>query len=156
MKEATFQQEIYVAAAVEDTFNYLADRANQLKLHPLIIAVEELERGRDANNHSFAIWQITDRVPMFGLSMKVKYQTKVTLSTAPTILHEANQAMGIKVRNLITFTPQGAGTLVQEHVTISAPGLLLGFTVKQAQEAHTGMLKNLKTQLEKNASPPIG
>ena len=148
MKEVTFQQEIYVAAAVEDTFNYLADRANQLKLHPLIIAVEELERGRDAHNQSFSVWQITDRVPMLGLSMKVKYQTKVTLSDAPSILHEANQAMGIKVRNLITFRAQGAGTLVQENVTISAPGLLLGFTVKQAQEAHRGMLANLKALLE--------
>lgn len=148
MKKATFQQQLFIAAAPETCFHYLSVIDQQTQLHPLIVGVRELERGRTAQGHSFFVWEVTDRLSMLGFTFKIKYQTRMTLTDAPSIEHEARQAMGVFVSARTTFQAQGTGTLVQESVTVSAPGLLFGYTARQAQLAHEKMLANLKRLLE--------
>ncbi len=148
MKEATFKQQLFIEAPLEACFRYLSDINKQTQLHPLIIEVRELERGRTAQGHPFSVWEVTDRLSMLGFTFKIKYQTHMTLTDTPSIVHEARQSMGVLVSVQMTFQPQGAGTLVQESVTVRAPGLLFGYTARQAQAAHEKMLANLKILLE--------
>ena len=148
MKEAKFEQQLFIEAPVETCFRFLSDIDKQTQLHPLIVAVRELDRGRSPHGERYLVWEVTDRLSLLGLAFKVKYQTKMTLSDAPSIAHEARQAMRIVVFARTTFQPQGTGTLVQETVTVRAPGLLFGFTARQAQLAHKKMLVNLKALLE--------
>ena len=148
MKEAKFEQQLFIEAPVEACFGYLSAIDKQVQLHPLIVSVREVDRGRNPQDEQYYVWEVTDRLLMWGVSFKVKYQTKMTLGDAPSIRHDARQTMGIVVSAQTTFQSQGVGTLVQETVTVHAPGLLLGYTARQAQMAHQKMLINLKALLE--------
>jgi len=64
------------------------------------------------------------------------------------MLTEAYQSPGTYVTNLSTFTADGTGTRMHEHVTLKAPDLLFNYAFEQARSSHAGLVEHIKQVVE--------
>lgn len=106
---------------------------NHWKHHPLIVEWRETAPGEYA---------IIDRVPMFGLKLRVPYRSKVTALDAHTIRFEGFQNM-VYVDNRTSVLPHETGCIVREDVTVRTLRLLAPFVLAQTRTSHSDMLGRL-------------
>ena len=149
MKHASFATEIVIAAAPDVVYDLLADPANLQVMHPLIVNVEELERGTDKHGSVFYRLKITDRLEILGLGFTIQYRVLTSLPGNGKIISDAYQSPKVHLHNETEIIPQGSGVLLREQVTVEAPALLMRYTLRQAQASHQKMFENLKIHLER-------
>jgi hypothetical protein len=148
MKQGTFELEIFIDCDVDSVITLLSDFKQHHRIHPLI---EKVER---ADNEPVGIrrYLITDKLRWGPFTFRIKYQADILSVTKNKIHSQAVQSPGITLNNLTSVFTETQGVRLHEKVTVKAPALLFGFTLKQAKQAHREMFKRIKTYLQSTAS----
>jgi len=149
MKQGTFEKEIFIQSDAATVINVIADYSQHHKIHPLIIKVERATDEPAGVRRYF----ITDSLQWGPFKFKIKYQADIIAVTEDTVHTEAFQSPGTTVTNVTKVTPKDNGVLLHETITMQAPDMLFGYAFKQAETAHTEMLKRIKTFVEANTKP---
>jgi len=149
MKQGTFEKEIFIQSDAATVINVIADYSQHHKIHPLIIKVERATDEPAGVRRYF----ITDSLQWGPFKFKIKYQADIIAVTEDTVHTEAFQSPGTTVTNVTKVTSKDNGVLLHETITMQAPDMLFGYAFKQAETAHTEMLKRIKTFVEANTKP---
>jgi hypothetical protein len=144
MKQGSFEKEIFIRSDAQTVISVIADYSNHHKIHPLIVKVERAKHEPEGIHRYF----ITDIVKWGPFNLKIKYRADIISITATTIHTEAHPSYGVTITNVTKLTPKEDGVLLQETITVRAPGLLYGKTFTEAQAAHTEMLQRIKQFVE--------
>lgn len=146
MIEKVFEQMLWVERAFDLEVSLAgADAAavyahllanNHWKHHPLIVSWRETAPGEYA---------IIDRVPVFGLKLRVPYRSKVTALDAQTIRFEGFQNL-VYVDNRTRVLHSANGCIVREDVTVRTLLPLASFVLAQTRRSHSGMLARLAAE----------
>ena len=144
MKQGTFQKEIFIVSDAKTVINVIADYSNHHRIHPLIIKVERAKEEPAGVRRYF----ITDSLQWGPFKFKTTYQADVISVTGDTVHTEAYPSLGVSVTNITRMTPKDNGVLLHETVTISTPDIFFSYVLKQAETAHTEMLKRIKKFVE--------
>lgn len=148
MAQRMFEQEIFVDAEPPVVIGYLASYAHHDAIHPMIVAVRELDPRRTAEGTIQRRYAITDRMRLGPLTTRFTYLATIYQEVDGELVSDAYQFPRIHLRNRTRCEASGTGTLIREHVTVEAPRPLLGFVARQAETAHRAMLANLKALVE--------
>ena len=149
MKQGTFEKEIFIQSDAATVINVIADYSQHHKIHPLIIKVERATDEPAGVRRYF----ITDSLQWGPFKFKIKYQADIIAVTEDTVHTEAFQSPGTTVTNVTKVTSKDNGVLLHETITMQAPDMLFAYAFKQAEAAHTEMLKRIKTFVEANTKP---
>ncbi len=146
MAQRSFEQSITIAAAPAQVAPFFASYDQHTVLHPLIIAIQPIAARPAAPEARW--YAITDRMQIGPLRFSFTYTAALRDAGDGTFISDAFQSPRVHLHNITRCQPQGAGTLVHEHVTIDAPRLLIGYVHQQALLAHRELLARLKQHIE--------
>jgi len=144
MKQGTFEKEIFIQSDAQTVINVIADYSQHHKIHPLIIKVEQAKDEPTGVRRYF----ITDSLQWGPFKFKTKYQADVISVTGDTVHTEAYPSLKTSVTNMTRIIPKDNGVVLHETITITTPNIFFGYVFKQAETAHTEMLKRIKTFVE--------
>lgn len=122
---------------------HYADLTNLAMVHPLIVSVDLIgdTAGDDGSRRTY---RIKDLVPMGLLKLPIVYTAVMVVPASGPVTSQAFQFPRIRLDSEVSFEPVAGGTRLTERIRISAPGPLLGLTVRRAVAAHTEMLAGLR------------
>lgn len=118
------------------------------EIHPLVVSVRTLARRAVGDGYE-QTYRIKDIVPLGFLRLPVTYTAEVRVPATGPVTTRSRQFPRVRLDSTVSFDPTAAGTLLTERIGISAPGPLLGVTVRQAVAAHTEMLAALRRRFER-------
>jgi Polyketide cyclase / dehydrase and lipid transport len=147
-----FGQSIYIEASPSVVLAHLASFEHHDSIHPMIVAVRELDPLYTADGTTQRRYAITDRMRLGPLTLRFTYLATIYEDAGGELVSDAYQRPRVHLRNTTRCAASGAGTLVYERVTVEAPRPLVGFVLRQAQTAHRAMLASLKALLESPVS----
>jgi hypothetical protein len=145
MKQGSFEKEIFIQADAKTVVDLIADYSQHHKIHPLIEKVERAAEEPPGVRRYF----ITDNLQWGPFKFKIKYQADILSVTADTVHTRAFQSPNTTVTNLTKITPSQNGVVLHETITMQAPNLLFAYAFQQAQNAHSEMLKRIKSFMER-------
>ncbi|HIP71706.1 MAG TPA: hypothetical protein EYH05_09960 [Anaerolineae bacterium] len=148
MTTTTILHTVTIQAPVTAVFDFWKVPANHAKIHPLIVNIEEIKSGSDEDGRLYTVFEVTDRIKLLGIPYTVKYTTLMVQSGPAQLTFTTSQSPGIRIKNVMTFSPQADDTLVQEKYYLEAPGWLMGYVKRQVEQSHGRMMENAKTLLE--------
>ncbi len=148
MAKAEFSQAIFIHANPARVKALLFDYSQHTRLHPMIVSVRKLEPAKTADGRPLRRHRITDRMRMGPLTFRFTYYATIFEDAQGDLVGDAYQNPGVHLRVITRCQPNDQGTRVDEHVTVEAPRLLLGTTLRQARKAHENLLARLKAFLE--------
>jgi Polyketide cyclase / dehydrase and lipid transport len=151
MARAAFTQSIHIAAAPDAVKASLADYSHHNVIHPMIVSVQTLDPATTPEGRPLRRYNITDRVRMGPFTFGITYLATISEAADGALVSAAYQQPRVHLHNVTHCLPEGDGTHVEEQIDIEAPGLLIGYVLKQARQAHSRMLANLKTMPESGA-----
>ena len=146
MAARTFDHEVVIATDPSRVHAFLGDLHNHRELHPLIVTIDDLEA--DPSSPGLRSYEITDRVPVGPVSIKVRYRADVEIIDDTTIRATATQRPRVRLETTYVIESAPDGARVREAVRVEAPRLLIGFVARQAESAHAATLAALRTHLE--------
>jgi hypothetical protein len=145
MKQGSFEKEIFIHADAKTVLDLIADYSQHHKIHPLIEKVERAASEPEGIRRYF----ITDNLQWGPFKFRIKYQADILSVTNDTVHTQAYQSPQTTVTNLTKITPAQNGVILHETITMQAPDLLFAYAFQQAQNAHTEMLKRIKSFIER-------
>lgn len=148
MASREFEQSIYIAASPSVVLDHLASYEHHDLIHPMIVAVHELDPLYWADGTTQRRYAITDRMRLGPLTLRFTYLATISEDASGELVSDAYQRPRVHLHNTTRCEASDAGTLVRERVRVEAPRPLVGFVLRQAQVAHHEMLANLKALLE--------
>ena len=150
MATTTISHAITIQAPVTAVFDFWKVPTNHANIHPLIVNIEEIKSGNDEDGRLYTVFEVTDRIKLLGIPYTVNYTTLMVQSGPTQLTFTTSQAPGIRIKNVMTFSPQGDATLVEEAYYLEAPGWLMGYVKRQAEKSHGRMMENAKALLERD------
>ncbi len=151
MATTTISHAVTIQTPVTAVFDFWKVPANHAKIHPLIVNIAEIKSGSDEDGRLYTVFEVTDRIKLLGIPYTVNYTTLMVQSGPTQLTFTTSQAPGIRIKNVMTFSSQGEGTLVEEMYYLEAPGWLMGYVKRQAEKSHGRMMENAKALLEREA-----
>lgn len=142
--------EYFVDAAPEEIYAHLAVPQNYVGLSPLIVAVDERERGVDAHKKEFIRYTSIERFHFFGMIRYDNHINVLMTFTEPNqqVISKVDSPLNIHVLFTFDLTPQGKGTLMKETIHAEAPALLMNYVIGQAQSVQLARSNILKQRME--------
>ncbi|MCZ7419981.1 SRPBCC family protein [Verrucosispora sp. WMMA2121] len=124
-----------VAAPPEVVYAHLADPRSYIGLSPLIVAVDEVRHGHDAEGRAVAEYLAVERFRLVG---PVRWDNRIRVrmvSTPPhgPLVSQVRSPGWVSLRAVVTLTAGSAGTRVHERVTADAPAPLRRFVAGEAR-----------------------
>ena len=135
-----------VAAPPEAVRGFYVDLNNIRLVHPLVVSVRTIARTDTADGYA-QTYRVHDRIPLGRLTLRTRYVARLHVPVAGDVIAEARQFPMVRLRSVVTFDGIDGGTRVVEHMRIQAPRLLAAVTVREAVNAHTAMLSNIRDRL---------
>ena len=129
----------FIPALPEDVRAYYVDLGNLAAVYPLIESVTRI---------SATTYRIKDLVPLGFLKVPVTYTAVMDVPSHGPVTSKAIQFPRVRLSALVSFDAADGGTDLVERLTIAAPRLLLGLTVRRAVAAHTEMLAGIRRAFE--------
>lgn len=139
--EATLSEN--VAAPPEEVRGFYVDLNNIRLVHPLVVSVCSIARTDTPDGYE-QTYRVHDRIPLGRLTLRTSYVARLHVRLAGDVIAEARQFPMVRLRSMVTFDGIDGGTRVVEHIRIQAPRLLAAVTVREAVNAHTAMLSNIR------------
>lgn len=136
-----------VPAAPDEVRAFYVDLDSLTVVHPLIVSVEELSRTDEAGGYR-QTYRVVDRVRMGPFSFTITYRAAWHVPEQGDVRSEADQSPGVRLRGTVSFAPIDGGTRITEHLRISAPRPLAGYTTREAVKAHVAMLASIRAHFE--------
>lgn len=148
MSRATFDLSVFVAAEPAVVGDFLGTLDEYPRIHPLITRVQRLPRTVSSADPQPDHYRIHDRMRVGPVTVSFSYRVEMAVTAAGEIVSDAYQFPCIHLHNVTTCTPEKDGTLVHEHVDITAPRPLLPTVHRKGSQAHRIMFERLKAVLE--------
>jgi hypothetical protein len=139
-----------IDAPVERVFHHLSEPASFVGLQPLLLSVEETERGEDPHGRPTRTFRSVERLRLLGfIPYRNTILTRMTLMRPNELIEcEVNSPGGVKLRNTFALRAEEGTSCVCDDVTVHCPRWLRPFVVAEARRAHQRMLHNLKRRME--------
>ncbi|MDG4798833.1 SRPBCC family protein [Micromonospora sp. WMMD1082] len=130
-----FETTCTVAAPPEVVYAHLADPRSYIGLSPLIVAVDDVRHGRDAEGRAVADYVAVERFRLVG---PVRWDNRIRVrmvSTRPgdQLVSDVRSPGRVTLRAVVDLTAVTDGTRVRERVTANAPAPLRRFVATQAR-----------------------
>ncbi|HVU70706.1 MAG TPA: SRPBCC family protein [Ktedonobacteraceae bacterium] len=149
MAHTTFEQSIVIAApreAVRDELAHLM--TNVSELHPFVIWTRLVKTETAPDGSTIEYYQVRDRMKLGPFTIAFTYKVDMNVTPGGQLISNAYQSPGIHLFNQTSFAETANGTLVSEHIDITAPALLLKTTYEGAAVSHKEMFARLKEKIE--------
>jgi hypothetical protein len=147
MAERRFEQSIEIRVAPDEVLDFLADLHHHRDLHPLIERIDDLPPV--AERPAARRYRVVDRIRLGPLSFRIAYVAEIERGAPGELRAAAWQTPGVEVRTRFRATPSADGaTHLREEVLLSAPRVLIGYALRQAEAAHRATFARLKVLLE--------
>lgn len=137
----------HVPAPPDAVRNFYVDLDSIKLVHPLIVSVETVSRSETPDGYQ-QTYRVVDRIPLGPFTIRTGYQARLRVPVNGDVLTEADQSPGVRLRGTVSFDPVDGGTRVTERISITAPRLLAGVTIREAVKAHVKMLAGIRTHFE--------
>ncbi len=122
---------------------FYVDLNNIRLVHPLVVSVQSIGREKTADGY-VQTYRVQDRIPLGPLTLRTRYVARLCVPATGDVLTEARQFPGVRLHGVVTFDEIDGGTRIAEKIRIEAPRVLAAVTVREAVEAHTEMLSNIR------------
>lgn len=136
-----------VPAPPDAVRDFYVDLDNIKLVHPLIVSVETLSRSETPDGYQQA-YRVVDRIPLGPFTIRTGYHARLRVPRTGDVLTEADQSPGVRLRGTVSFDPVDDGTRVTERISITAPRLLAGVTIREGVKAHAKMLAGVRSHFE--------
>lgn len=148
-KTLTYQQTFHIHAPAQKILDFLFTPENHQHLHPLVQRIDVIERGTTPEGQPFVVFDVTDLLRMVGIPFKVKYRTKMIRYLAENRLYlDAVSPGNVTTQVSWTLKEKDGTTELYEDVSLTAPSLLVNYSIKQSKTSHEGMFGRLKAKME--------
>lgn len=137
----------HVPAPPDAVRDFYVDLNNIKLVHPLIVSVKTMSRSETSDGYQ-QTYRVVDRIPLGPLTIRTSYQALLRVPARGDVLTEADQSPGVRLRGTVSFDPVDGGTLVTERISITAPRLLAGVTIREGVKAHVKMLAGIRSHFE--------
>lgn len=137
----------HVPAPPDAVRDFYVDLNNIRLVHPLIVSVKTVSRSETPDGYQ-QTYRVVDRIPLGPLTIRTSYQALLRVPADGDVLTEADQSPGVRLRGTVSFDPVDGGTLVTERISITAPRLLAGVTIREGVKAHVKMLAGIRSHFE--------
>lgn len=137
----------HVPAPPDAVRDFYVDLNNIGLVHPLIVSVKMVSRSETPDGYQ-QTYRVVDRIPLGPLTIRTSYQALLRVPARGDVLTEADQSPGVRLRGRVSFDPVDGGTLVTERISITAPRLLAGVTIREGVKAHAKMLAGIRSHFE--------
>lgn len=132
-----------VAAPPGRVREFYVDLDNIRLVHPLVVSVQTISRT-DTPNGYMQTCRVQDRIPLGLITLRTRYVARLHVPASGEVIADARQFPWVRLRSVVTFGETDTGTRIVEHMRIQAPRLLAAVTIREAVEAHTVMLANIR------------
>lgn len=151
MSQFEHRFQIVVAASPAELHALLSDPDALPALHPLIERVWITERTRTADGEILR-FDLFERIPLGPLRFPNRYRGEVHRRDGDTTRLELRGESWPAVRTHVRFRfePVSAGTVVEEHLVVTAPAPLLSFVAKTAVDAHRHQLEAVRERFARS------
>ena len=137
----------HVPAPPDAVRDFYVDLDNIKLVHPLIVSVETVSRSETPEGYR-RTYRIVDRIPLGPFTIRTSYHARLRVPVSGDVLTEADQSPGVRLRGTVSFDPADGGTQVTERISITAPRLLAGVTIREGVKAHVKMLAGIRSHFE--------
>lgn len=137
----------YVPAPPDAVRDFYVDLDNIKLVHPLIVFVETLSRNEASDGYQ-QTYRVIDRIALGPFTIRTSYHARLRVPVSGDVLTEADQSPGVRLRGTVSFDPVDGGTRVTERISITAPRLLAGVTIREGVKAHVKMLAGIRSHFE--------
>lgn len=139
--ECTLTEEI--SAPSDQVRAFYVDLDNIRLVHPLVVAVRSI--GRTETDDGYVqTYRIDDRIPLGRLTLPTRYTVWLNVPVAGDVIAEARQFPSVRLNSVVRFDEVSSGTRLTERMWIHAPRILTAVTIREAVQAHTAMLFNIR------------
>ena len=142
--ERTLSEDI--AAPPERVRGFYVDLNNIRLVHPLVVSVKTIARTDTPDGYE-QTYRVQDRIPLGRITLRTRYVARLHVPVAGDVIAEARQFPMVRLHSMVAFDGIDGGTRIVEHMRIQAPRLLAAVTVREAVNAHTAMLSNIRDRL---------
>ncbi|WP_307868181.1 SRPBCC family protein [Micromonospora sp. C95] len=130
-----FETTCTVAAPPDVVYSHLADPRSYIGLSPLIVAVDEVRHGHDAEGRAVAEYLAVERFRLIG---PVRWDNRIRVrlvSTPPhgPLVSEVRSPGRVSLCAVVELHPVVGGTRVHERVSADAPAPLRRFVAGEAR-----------------------
>ena len=132
----------HVPADPDVVRRFYVDLDNITALHPLVVAVRSTGRHETADGYVQS-YVVRDRVPFGPVTLPIRYTARLTVPRTGDVIADSRQFPRVRLHTVVSFEPDGAGTLLTERIEFAAPRLLAGVTVREGVGAHRQMLAGI-------------
>lgn len=136
-----------VPAPPDAVRDFYVDLNNIKLVHPLIVSVETVSRSEIPDGYQ-QTYRVVDRIPLGPLTIRTSYQARLRVPDRGDVLTAADQSPGVRLRGAVSFEPVDGGTRITERISITAPRLLAGVTIREGVKAHVEMLAGIRGHFE--------
>lgn len=137
----------HVPAPPDAVRDFYVDLNNIRLVHPLIVSVKTVSRSETPEGYQ-QTYRVVDRIPLGPFTIRTSYRALLRVPAHGDVLTEADQSPGVRLRGTVSFDPVDGGTLVTERISITAPRLLAGVTIREGVKAHVKMLAGIRSHFE--------
>ena len=132
-----------IAAPPEEVRDFYVDLDNIRLVHPLVVAVQRTDHAETPDGVVLS-YRVRDRIGFGPLVLPIAYTATLRVPRSGDVRTAARQFPAVRIDGRVSFDAVGGATRLTEHLRITAPWPLAGFTARQATEAHTTMLAGIK------------
>lgn len=148
MRRGSFRYEVDARCQLDEAVSLMADVPRLAAIHPLAVEVRELQPAPGALRST----AITSRLALGPLRFRITYQADVLSVTEAEVVTVARQRPATTLRNHARFRRDGDGVVhIQVAIDFESPYLLFPYGFGQAQYAHRGLARGIKSLLEGQA-----
>ena len=138
MVNRTFTLSVALPVSAREAIDHQVDMPRHLGLHPYLSDIRLNGRGVEDGNE-WAEYLVLEHPRLLGIRYPIKFPVKVIRTSTTSYLARVSAAPGCTM--LIEATagedPENeGGSILSEHVTVTAPRLLVGYMARQAEHAH--------------------
>lgn len=142
-RSAEFTLSEDVAAPPDRVRDFYVDLDNMRLVHPLVVSARTVARDDTATGY-VQTYRVVDRIPLGRITLRTRYVARLHVPAVGDVVAEARQFPGVRLRSVVAFDETDSGTRVVEQTRISAPRPLAGMTIREAVQAHTELLSNIR------------
>lgn len=146
--QSSFSLATDIAVSPEAAFAFVADAHKLIGGHPLIHAMTLTSETTGPDGHIWRSYEVKETLKMFGfIPVPNKYHFTQKMGDGMDFICDVSSPP-VTMQNAYQIEPTATGVRVTEHVTVHAPKLLMGYTIRTAMKAHQAMFQRVKETLE--------
>jgi hypothetical protein len=156
MATREFTLSVAVPVSARQAIDHQVDMPRHVGLHPYLTDLRLNGRGVEDGNE-WAEYLVLEHPRFFGLRYPIRFPVRVVRTSPTSYLARVSAAPGCTL--LIEATAgedpdTEGGSILSEHVTVSAPWLVVGYMARQAEHAHAAAYAVLPDFIADVRRPP--